>query len=333
MSGYLFAIATTHDGALLLNLKTGAYFRTALEWLPFWRTVQQGGTFIEATAALTSSGYVPDRERLAVALQALASPAPIWKQSAEVQIHPDGFMVLRPSGPNLINHADRRMIRAALPSQVDASSHGEIAANIASAAMTVIARKFLPLHASCVVSLNNSALILTGHSGAGKTTTARAFAKTGDVLLAEDILLVEVAGPEIALVYCADALLRDWTSSVASVLQSSPCAEIPYDDFLVDLERLPKRPVETTNLSEVLVLGDRTKASDSLIRKPLDATASLAKILENSFWGLPEPDHWRLHLDRASALAERYRVSLASWPEGLDILAEAVQSYKTTLAG
>lgn len=81
----------------------------------------------------------------------------------------------------------------------------------------------LPLHAAAVVPPNGSkALLIAGQSGAGKSTTAAAFAKCGWRVLNDDISRIEVVEDEV-LVWPGFTALKLWKQS-CEMLQLDSCS-------------------------------------------------------------------------------------------------------------
>lgn len=95
---------------------------------------------------------------------------------------------------------------------------------------------FVPLHASAV-SVRDRALLFLGHAGAGKSTTAAAFATLGHAVLSDDVVpVIETAGGLVASP--AYPRLALWADSAAALLGERsvlPAFSATYDKGYLDL--------------------------------------------------------------------------------------------------
>jgi hypothetical protein len=85
-------------------------------------------------------------------------------------------------------------------------------------------RGVLALHASAVV-LGDLAIALVGESGAGKSTTAAALAREGDVVLCDDLATLTIDGDGGYVVHGGPPYLRLWPDS-ADLLDVGPLSTI-----------------------------------------------------------------------------------------------------------
>ena len=132
------------------------------------------------------------------------------------------------------------------------------------------------LHASAI-AVGDRAIALVGRSGAGKSTTAAAFAELGYPILSDDIVALVQPDNQI-LVQPAYPRLRLWPSSV-EILYNNPDALprlVPtnptWDKSYLDLSQEKYKFQETPlPLAGIYILGDRTNSS------PIPAIAQLPK--------------------------------------------------------
>lgn len=72
------------------------------------------------------------------------------------------------------------------------------------------------LHASAVI-VKEGAIVFVGTAGAGKSTTAAAFARAGHVIIADDMVAINFNATDDAVVFPASPLVKIWSSSVAGL--------------------------------------------------------------------------------------------------------------------
>ncbi|MDJ1176800.1 hypothetical protein [Roseofilum capinflatum] len=132
------------------------------------------------------------------------------------------------------------------------------------------------LHASAI-AVGDRAIAIVGRSGAGKSTTAAAFAELGYPILSDDIVALVEPDNQI-LVQPAYPRLRLWPSSV-EILYNNPDALprlVPtnptWDKSYLDLNQEKYKFQDTPlPLAGIYILGDRTNSS------PIPAIAQLPK--------------------------------------------------------
>ncbi|MGH9801062.1 MAG: serine/threonine protein kinase [Blastocatellia bacterium] len=141
------------------------------------------------------------------------------------------------------------------------------------------------LHASAVV-LGEQAIALVGASGAGKSTTAAAFAQTGYQVLADDIVaLDEQAGG--FLVRPAYPRVRLWPSSVEALYGSedalpllTPTWDKRYLDLMESSSGFQTQPVP---LAAIYFLDERSSDSNAPYIQPLPDNQKLVTLVANTY--------------------------------------------------
>jgi hypothetical protein len=141
------------------------------------------------------------------------------------------------------------------------------------------------LHASAI-AVADRALALLGPAGAGKSTTAAAFAERGYAVLAEDVLPLSGKDGDV-MAWPGYPGIRLWPDSVAA-LYGSEDAVLPltpnWDKRGLDLvERgLPFRCAPQV-LGAVYVLGERSRAPAAPFVEPVPAGEALMTLVANSY--------------------------------------------------
>ena len=190
------------------------------------------------------------------------------------------------------------------------------------------------LHLRGVTVLHASACLLpeglaafSGNSGAGKTTTARAFAAAGARLISED-LVVLTPGSRTATV-CVDGERRAhaWAAAAADALGNAFEAEHDCDG----LSEVSSPGAEIPLAAIWFVDRSRRKGS-ALQQRPFTAIDGTLALLGNNFLGSDSPESWRRHVRETHAIASQLALWEVTMPDGLDRLAGAARAYATKTA-
>lgn len=142
----------------------------------------------------------------------------------------------------------------------------------------------VPLHGSGIV-VDGGVVGLVGASGAGKSTTAAAFAARGVPVVADDILALGRVGDRIH-VHAAYPYLRLWPESVEILFGSRdalPPLTPNWDKRYLDLdgrgEIFQGGPLA---LSALYLLGERSSAADAPSIRPLPPREALLALVANT---------------------------------------------------
>jgi hypothetical protein len=149
------------------------------------------------------------------------------------------------------------------------------------AAFVLRLRGLVCLHGSSIL-VGNRAFTIVGDSGAGKSTTAAAFARLGHPVLTEDVspviereqnFLIQTGYPRINL---WDDVVESFYGSPSALPKIVPNWEKKYLDLQNDFPRSP------APLSAVYVLASRSDSAAAPRLEPLSATESLVALLTNA---------------------------------------------------
>ena len=161
----------------------------------------------------------------------------------------------------------------------------------------LLLRGLVCLHASAIV-LDGRAIALIGPAGAGKSTTAAAFAAREFNVLAEDVVTLDDS-PADRLGDCSESFLvrpaypciRLWPASAATLYGSGsalPALTPNWDKCYLDLTRDPV--LETTRfenaprpLAAIYLLGERRDDSEAPFVAPLDRAEALMSLVANTY--------------------------------------------------
>ena len=149
----------------------------------------------------------------------------------------------------------------------------------------LLLRGLVCLHASAIV-VDDVAIALVGPAGAGKSTSAAAFAGRGFSVLAEDVVTLDDRGDRF-LVRPAYPCIRLWPSSAASLYGSRsalPPLTPNWDKCYLDLtQQSGQFEREPRPLAAVYLLGERSDDPQAPFVEPLDRAASLMSLIANTY--------------------------------------------------
>jgi hypothetical protein len=193
-----------------------------------------------------------------------------------------------------------------------------------------IAPKVLFLRGICVMHgsscISDSALLgFCGKSRAGKTTTARTFARHGRRLVSEDLLLFapDLTKPQVFVE--GERLVNAWSREATAALAAGVGASTETEGLVAAAsgERMP--------LAKIWFLDAARRGLDFIVR-PLGPAEALPLVMANQFLGGSGDAGWRRHLANSQAVANSVTAFALNLPDGLDQLDRAIGNYITKSA-
>lgn len=147
------------------------------------------------------------------------------------------------------------------------------------------------VHASAI-AMDGGALLVCGPAGAGKSTTAAAFAARGRKVLADDVAALDGGGGRVT-VRAAYPHLRLWPDAVRALYGSG--AELPpltpnWDKRYLDLaEGDPAFHAESLPVAAIALLGTREESGNAPRLEPLRPADAVLTLVGNTYMGwLPD---------------------------------------------
>jgi len=147
------------------------------------------------------------------------------------------------------------------------------------------------LHASAI-AVGNCVIALVGHSGAGKSTTAAAFAELGYPILSDDIvalvdqdhqILVQPAYPRLRLWPSSVEILYNNPDALPRLVPTNPSWDKTYLDLNQDQYKFQDTPLP---LVGIYILGDRTSSSPMPELTQLPKNKALIDLIANTYANL-----------------------------------------------
>lgn len=141
------------------------------------------------------------------------------------------------------------------------------------------------LHASAV-AMGDRAVALLGPAGAGKSTTAAAFAQSGHRVLSDDVAALGECGEDF-LVQPAYPRVRLWPSSVSilygagdALPRLTPTWDKRYLDLYADGARFQEQPLP---LAAVYILGERCDRPTAPYVEAVSSNEALMSLVANTY--------------------------------------------------
>jgi len=149
----------------------------------------------------------------------------------------------------------------------------------------LLLRGLVCLHASAIV-VDGEAIALVGPAGAGKSTTAAAFAARGFSVLAEDVVTLDDRG-DIFMVRPAYPCIRLWPASAATLYGSRsalPPLTPNWDKLYLDLtQRSGQFENEPRRLAAIYLLDERSDDPEAPFVHSLDPAGGMISLIANTY--------------------------------------------------
>jgi len=176
------------------------------------------------------------------------------------------------------------------------------------------------LHASAC-STDQGLIAFAGMSGAGKTTTARAFATMGAQLVSEDLLVLLPDAKEPRVFLEGENFVHAWAREIAAALMKNSGRSISADGLL--------RPITgpSQEIGKLLFLDRTRRTGNEMVGRALDQPDALVTLMTHDFLGALEPEAWRKFFASAVDLVAKIRTEEVSIPEGVGRLPEVAAAY------
>jgi hypothetical protein len=315
-------LAVLPDGGVLLDMDSGGLYELNESGCTIWEGLIRHGSREQAAQELSEQFEIPREQAardVAMAVASAAAPSrqegfsPLWFHRAGDRHYEIAYR----SGPLLSIDLDTEHVQAVGP----LPPVSQLAQAFRLVAAKILSRDEVVLHASAV-RLRGTLRAFAGTSGAGKTTTARAFADAGCELVSEDLL---VLGPrrdhEVGVRTGAEKVIRRWATESAWALSGQPTLAIECEALRGQL------PAVDDRLARFTVLSARRRAGDRLLEKRMGMAWTAAAAMQNGFISVHDPETWRLRLAESARIASIVPGHRAIAPDGLGALAAAVRLY------
>jgi hypothetical protein len=324
-----FAVEPIGDEGVLINLSTGGFFHLNPTATKACLALQGSTSPAEAADLLAASmALTPEQAAsllIGVRMQLaqpgvpteLIGPFRYRRQGSGYALEETGRVVLTmdPAGRKLRLHAPPDTLTFKLMDYVRAVTP-----------KLLHLRGVTVLHASACL-LPQGLTAFSGKSGAGKTTTARAFAGAGARLISEDLVVLTRDSRTAAVVVDGERRAHEWAAATADALGNAFEAELDCDG-LAEVSR----PGPEIPLAAIWFVDRSRREGPALRQRPFTAIDGALALLANNFLGSDTPESWRRHVRETHAIARQLALWEVTMPDGLGQLAAAARAYATNTA-
>ncbi len=325
-----FLLARFPDGGVVVDLESGNYYRINQTAALVCATLREAPDRPTADSSIAGELHVDAFEAARIVNDVLAAlQIPSFRGEIQGSYHfshnDSGYELRHGENRVLEISADSMHIRFAAGAPTVPSFQLEQYVR-ALAPKLLFQRGVAVLHASACL-LAGQVLAFAGVSGAGKTTTAQAFASQGADLISEDLIVLAPDAPGPMVLVEGESRIRDWARRATSELASQSQPRVFSDSLAREVLQGPTIP-----LKRLLFVDCARRAGPDLRTRSLEASDALLELLRHSFLGAKEPDSWRRFFRVAVTLRESVEILEASTPDGLEELGPAAARYMATIA-
>lgn len=171
------------------------------------------------------------------------------------------------------------------------------------------------LHAAAV-TMGDRIFAVSGLSGAGKTTTARALVLAGAHPVSEDKLLLQVSATGVDAVLTGERAIDEWADRAASDLSENRVVPLGVLDAVMTGSRAP--------VAEIGFIDAGRRMGTSIAAKPLSLVELAGSVFRSGFHGSDDAAYWRRQLDAAGAVGRSTKGFALTMPESVSLLETAV---------
>lgn len=316
-----FLLARYPTGGVVVDLESGNYYRVNPSAALVCDALRVGG---DVNGRVAAELRVPIEEAgriVAEVTAALAAPAVRDTPQGSYHFYPTECGYVLRHAEQTVLEVDGADLGIRLPPGREPPSEAQLELYVrALAPKLLFQRGVTVLHASACVAAGRL-IAFAGMSGAGKTTTARAFAAAGAQLISEDLVVLAPHRRGAEVLTEAESFTQAWARHTAVQLLSDPRKTVPLGwlEGVVD--------GETRQLYQILFLDGIRRAGTGFTTSPLEEPDALISLMTHDFLGAVEAETWRRYFDDARGLLGMIDFQDAQAPDGLEHLLPAAARY------
>jgi Coenzyme PQQ synthesis protein D (PqqD) len=327
-----FSLVEIDEEGVLLDRESGAVFRLNRNARAIWAALIAGASPVTIAAQIVQRfGIAPERAQRDVSAALTEHPdertAQIAAQNRPAARLEAGRWGETPSGYAFFDRGavncevDRAGTFLRLPAGAR-PTESEARARIRSVVPRVLALRGIHLLHASAVEIDGALLVITGASGAGKTTSARAFARTGARLVSEDLLIFALSAAGPRAVIDGERTIRAWVAERAMQLARQPEEVIPC----AELERCLEGP--QLAVGAIWIIDAASRSGGLIGLEPLLRPEALVALMESVYFASSDGGTWSARLEALRDLVAGVTSSRATMPEGLSPLEAGVGAFR-----
>jgi hypothetical protein len=317
--GQRFLLARYPTGGVVVDLESGNYYQVNASAAAVCDALREGGDMAERVAAELGVSREEAARNIADMTTRLAGPAVLGTPQGSYHFYPaEGGYVLR-HGEVTVLEVDADL-RIRLPQNSEPARDTQLELYVRALAPKLLFQHGATvLHASACIT-GGKLIAFAGVSGAGKTTTARAFATTG-LLVSEDLLVFDPKPGRAEVLTEAEPFIHVWTRRVSDELLAGRGRTVSSTE-LTSIVKGPSR-----QLDRILFLDESRRNGMELRSRRVRESEALVALMAHNFLGAKEADEWRRFFKATAALVDEVETEEASTPNGVEHLISAAAHY------
>jgi hypothetical protein len=319
-----YLLARYQTGGVVVDLESGNYYRVNASAALVCDALRVGGDAERRIAAELGVSNAEAGEIAAEVVAGLEGSAVRGTPQGSYHFYPDqdGY-VLRHSDRTVL-HVDGASLAIRLPAGGEQPGESQLELYVrALAPKLLFQRGVTVLHASACVA-DGKLVAFAGVSGAGKTTTARAFAAAGARLVSEDLVVLGTGVRHAEVLTEGEPFVRAWARRIAAMLLADRDRSVPAIDLMGIANGSAAR------LDKILFLDRARRGGTDLEGRRIEESDALVTLMTHDFLGAKESGEWRRFFEAAVALVGVVQTEELSAPNGVEHLASAAARYTST---
>jgi hypothetical protein len=321
-----YLVASFPSGGVVADLETGNYFRVDAKAAAVCEALATGDVDKASNELVSRFGIArAHAERMVADTRAgLATAAVVGVPTGPYHFYrEEGGFGLWHNGERVIVVNDGELkIRA--PSERRAAQDPRLEFYLRALAPKIMfIRGVSVLHASACAA-NEKLVAFAGMSGAGKTTTVRAFVEAGARPISEDLVVLKPGAPLPSVILDGEARVHAWARDVSERLAGGEAVVSS-----TDLTTVTDGRHEALDVVHFLDATARHAGSSFNVRA-LNEPDGLLALMANDFLGDSSPDAWRRYFRVAREMAAELALIALDAPMGVPALAPAARRYMST---
>jgi hypothetical protein len=321
-----YAVQRLRDGGVLVDLTTGTYSRLNTSAAEICSILAGSDEFSSArsrVAQLIGRNDEIGEQAIRDVVGGLAQLGPRREPLGAFRYVPSeqgGYVLTSNDAPRLWIAPEGTCVRLASPN--DSVTWAQLFGYLRAVAPKVLFLQSILVIHGAASRTRRGIRIISGQAGAGKTTTARAFAAAGAELFAEDMLVVASFSP-LHVHSAGENAINSWAAQAAERLSHSPHEKIETSTLRAAIEGEP------TPVSEIWFIDGarRYSTGGDILPKRMGETDGALAMMIGLFLGGATPESWRKFLSLSGTIAQTIPLWEAQLPATLDELSVAAKRY------
>ena len=324
-----YLLARFPSGGVVVDLESGNYFRVNRSAALVCEVLRATNSKTDAHSRVSEELQIsPDEATRAIGsvVAMLSTPATRGEIQGPYHFYPaeGGYGIWH--GNRCVLEVDGGNLEICLASDATSEPPERIELYVRALAPKLLFQKEITvLHAAACIA-GGKLIAFAGLSGAGKTTTARAFRDAGAKLVSEDLVVLAPSEGRPEMLTGGEAFIHSWARWAAVQLLSQPRKALSSEG----LTGFVGGP--TVRLDRILFLDRSRRRGTEFVALPIPEPDALISLMAHDFLGAVEPAAWRRFFARAMALLELVEMREAKAPDGVEGLVGAAGRYISSTA-